>query len=91
MLNEFLYGGINISVKRKPEEFVEKISRDFYSFTEEELRDLKKKLLIQKEETNKSNQMKKLVNNISFIKENEEELVRILKRKTGSNREDNNI
>lgn len=78
-LMKTLYGGINVHLKRSPSEFVEMLTKDFYGYTKEELKELKKELEESKE--NELLPVLKVIEEIPFMKEHQEELKRILERK----------
>ncbi len=76
-INEVLYGGLNIPRKSSKEALVEKINSDFASFSKEELDSLKETL---KQEANNRLAIK-LVDSFPFIRDNFNEIKRILEKK----------
>lgn len=76
-INDILCGGINIPRKVSKEVLIENIASDFAGFSKEELQKLKEKL---NQETD-SRIAIRLIDNVPFIKDNVEEIKRILKNK----------
>ena len=76
-INEVLYGGLNIPRKSSKEALVEKINSDFVGFSKEELDSLKEAL---KQEANNRLAIK-LVDSFPFIRDNFNEIKRILEKK----------
>lgn len=80
-LNKFIYGKMTYPVKQTTTQFVSTIKNEFAGYTEEELKSLKVELLKNKRFDNKYLKSTiKLIDEIPFIVQNEEELKRILKK-----------
>lgn len=81
-LREALYGGINIPATRSSLDLLEALERDFGGFTSKELKEIKEELL--KRGFNQDGELDLslgLMNKAPFIKENSDEVKKILKKK----------
>lgn len=75
-LKEIIYGGTNITVIRDASDLLERINKELPNLNEEELKELKKELegLKTRDTRDVLNTAKKILNNLSFLKEHEEEI-----------------
>ena len=78
LINELQYGGINIPVQKTTIETFDQLTSDFEGYTKEELQELLKKLKESKSPFSK--QAIKVIKKVPYIKSNEEELGRKLKK-----------
>lgn len=74
LINDILYGGMNVPVQQKKSDFIDTISNEFYGLSIDELNELKKLLRSSEIDSETTISASKLVSLIPFIREHPEEI-----------------